>query len=129
MGLSREQFLANIPERIVEEVEVPVWGAMQIRSLDALELVSLSEWLATVEEIETRRRGTSIMAMVAVRCLSDVDGERLLQDDDLPALYRKPGAVEALPVVFAAANRINRIIVVPDEKNSEPSVSDDLPTA
>lgn len=130
MGLSREEFLKGVPERVWEEMEVPGWGTMSVRGLDALELVDLAEYLDAVPASVPRVRGTEVMARVAVRCLATPEGDRLLTDDDLPTLLRKPGALDALPVIFATANRINKIIVAKDdpEKNSEPSVNGDSPT-
>lgn len=112
MGLSREEFLSGVPERVWEELEVPGWGLVNVATLDAMEYVQLIRWLDEVTDQDSRVRGTEIMARTAVRCLVDDQGNRLLQDDDLTAIYRRPGAFSALPAIFEAANRINRIVGV-----------------
>lgn len=111
MGLSRDQFL-TLPDLPSEDVDAPPWGRVTVKTLNALELLDLLEFLNLSGEGESDTRVTlEGMAKIAAHCLVDDEGNRLLQDDEYQMLYRKQGAKEALGVIVAAADRLNQIFV------------------
>lgn len=120
MGLSRDQFLM-LPDLPREEIEAPPWGRVTVKTLDALELLDLLEFLNV--HVEGERSDTRVtlegMAKIAVRCLVDDEGNRLQQDDEYQMLYRKQGAKEALGVIVATADRLNQIFVKKKDAGEE----------
>ena len=133
MGLSREQFL-DLPDLPTETIEAVPWGTVGVKTLDALELLSLLEFIGIpegVSEQEKRIADYETPAKIAARCMVDEQGKRILQDDEFRILFRKQGAAQALAVIVETANRLNSIFVPQDDmgKNSEPSETGDSPSA
>lgn len=133
MGLSREQFL-DLPDLPTETIEAAPWGTVAVKTLDALELLSLLEFIGIPEgasEQEKRIADYETPAKIAARCMVDEQGKRILQDDEFRILFRKQGAAQALAVIVETANRLNSIFVPQDDmgKNSEPSETGDSPSA
>ena len=132
MGLNRDQFL-SLPDLPTETIDAAPWGTVTIKTLDALELLSLLEFISIPEgasEQEKRIADYETPAKIATRCMVDEQGNRILQDGEFRLLFRKRGAAQALAVIVETSNRLNSIFVHQDDarKNSEPSEIGDLPS-
>ena len=129
MGLTREQFQA-LPDLPTEAVDSGPWGTVNVKTLDALELLDLVEFITIPEgatEQEKRRADYETPAKIASRCMVDDNGDRVVQDDEFRILFRKKGASVALGAIMEASNRLNSIFssAGDDGKNSEPNETGD----
>jgi hypothetical protein len=94
-----------------EAVEVKEWagedgdGTVYIKSLNSAEYANFWSHVEAVAKESTDP--TTVGLILVMHCLTDKEGKRILNDDDLPVLQSQPGyLVNNLAVV---ANRLNDI--------------------
>jgi hypothetical protein len=125
--LTRESILGTNPFAR-EVVPVPKWGGdIILQEMSAFDRETLRDEMGVDGEKPAMK---NLAGKVLCRCIVNEVGERLFSDEDHEIVARKDQ--ETLQILLDKAMIMNRMVAVKgedEEKKSEPSMSEDLPSA
>jgi hypothetical protein len=120
-GLTKEQII-GFDDLKSEAVEVPEWGGtVFIRRMTGQERDAYEADVFETKGTTVTMKRENFRAKLVSRCLVDEAGERLFSDAEISTLSKKSAA--ALDKCFAAAQRINGMAAVEQEKIEKNSVA------
>lgn len=107
MGNLRAEIL-DIQDLKVKQIDVPAWNKkVFIRQLSAHDRAELNDKTLDIQESEKLSDQVTVMATSVSYFLSDANGNRLLSDEDVPALTGK--SIASLEHIFVEGMRFSAL--------------------